>query len=334
MFRRESHRTSLPPSCQPFHRAAVLATLVVLAGCGRPSASGEYIAKFSNGVAHLHLVETPDKRIAGELDTAILQPDGSLQYRDMAVSGAADGSNVTLSLKPDSFLSVAIPMSGTFGWGKLTLTGPLSGDGSSPTVFSESDGDAYQAALNALNTKAQEVRAARQEREFVASAIALVAEMQRFDTSAVQALARLPAYRSKMQDITAKMDGYLSREKELAGNPNAGVVRGQLSVTINQGAVATDQVFNQVRAFETQFQTDATRLMQKVVETGQTCHLAGRPDTKPGSWATACLNVIEASPEFIRNYRNLKGALQDLDSHYATTRDTQQRIVDASESIE
>jgi len=346
MHTRESVFGPLGPMSRFCHLVIAFLAVGIIAGCGQTDISGEYIAKFTNGVFFLHLVETPDKNITGGLDTAILKPTGQIQYQNLAITGAADGNTISLSLKPSvSFLSVTLPISGRFEWGRLVLTGALQSDQPSATIFTRSDASEYQSEMKLLDEKSQVIhevnaaaaaraKAAQQERDFVAAANRLVAQMQRFDAAAEGDIAGLPAYQNRMQAITAKMDSYLAQERQLAGDRNAAVTRGQISVNMSQGMIATDQLFNQVRSFEMQFRADVVPLMQTAAATGQRCEWAERSGAKPGPETSACLDVIRANPAFMRNFANVRNALQTLEAHYASTHETQQRLVDASQSIE
>jgi hypothetical protein len=133
------------------------------------------------------------------------------------------------------------------------------------------------------------------------------------------------------------MDSYLARERQLAGNPNAAVARGQISVAMSQGMIATDELLNQIRSLESQFQAHAEPLMQAVTATSQSCRWAQLPIynvIKPGPRASACRDVLDAVPTFTRNFENLRGALQAWEADYSSAHDAQQRLVDSSQAIE
>src|SRR5450756_2875093 len=90
------------------------AASVLLIGCSRHEVSGSYIAKFTNGIYRLQLVETPDKHLTGQLDTLVLGTDGKVAYDNLSVSRAVNGGDISVLLKPNSLLPFTVPASGTF----------------------------------------------------------------------------------------------------------------------------------------------------------------------------------------------------------------------------
>ncbi len=98
-----------------------LAALVLLVGC-KKDVSGTYLLYDQGGVCWLQLVRTPDNHLTGQLITSLLKTDGEIERRSMALTGAVDGENVSLTggglfgLSPTTF-------SGTIEGDTLTLTG-------------------------------------------------------------------------------------------------------------------------------------------------------------------------------------------------------------------
>jgi hypothetical protein len=112
----------------PIRAGCAFAACLALIGCGRQTVSGKYLAKFTNGFYWLQIVETPDKHVSGQFETLVLGSDGRIEMSDLPVFGAADDRDLTLSLGQSSFLTRPVSVSGTLKAGKLTLTGPFSGN--------------------------------------------------------------------------------------------------------------------------------------------------------------------------------------------------------------
>lgn len=152
-----------------------------------------------------------------------------------------------------------------------------------------------------------------------------VADRYRTDISSVDA---------KYQAITSRMDDLLQRERDLVGDPNASVTRGQLSVAISQASIATDQLHNQVLSFESQVRDQVRPLWQSVWPVTQTCHRAPSPDFKPGPEKTNCLALLSAADTFTRNLQDLKDGFAHAEQIFQREHETQDDLKAASERIE
>jgi hypothetical protein len=173
-----------------------------------------------------------------------------------------------------------------------------------------------------------------QDTQFASNLETLVQRMRKFDGIAEADMAALPAYSSRMQTITEKMTDYLRREQELRDDPDAAVARGQLSVAVNQGDVATNQVRIQEQSFESQFQTNEIPFMQLVSTTADNCRAMMQTQASSGPRAKACNDVLNAMPEFAREFQNLQSSIADFDAIDARTQDTQQQLVEESQAAE
>ena len=68
---------------------AILSVGLALSGCSPPTVTGTYVAKFSNGVERLQLVQTPDQHISGEFDQALMRSNGQIDYASLTATGVS-----------------------------------------------------------------------------------------------------------------------------------------------------------------------------------------------------------------------------------------------------
>jgi len=130
------------------------------------------------------------------------------------------------------------------------------------------------------------------DEELTQTAGKLTEAIGQFDAFADRYRTEISSVDTKYQAVTSKMSDLLQRERDLVGDPNASVTRGQLSVAISQTSIATDQLHNQVLSFESQVRSQVTPLWQSVWPVAQTCHRAPLPDFKPGLEKTNCLALL------------------------------------------
>src|SRR5579871_578924 len=96
--------------------ATLMAALLATTAIASP-VSGVYVGAFSDRVELVQIVRTPDQRLSGRIEEAMLGSDGAVQDTSVAMDGAADGSQITLS-----------PKSGLLSGFGGSVTGLLEGD--------------------------------------------------------------------------------------------------------------------------------------------------------------------------------------------------------------
>jgi hypothetical protein len=106
---------------------------LALMACSKADVSGTYVASDPNMAMMLQLEETPDNRISGQLAFLTIDSNGHIESKTAAVSGAADGSAITLTVQPVPSLPIGTNLSGSQNSQRqLTLNGPAK-DGQVPT---------------------------------------------------------------------------------------------------------------------------------------------------------------------------------------------------------
>ena len=143
---------------------------------------------------------------------------------------------------------------------------------------------------------------------------------------------KLPVFQTRLDTITSKMDDYLNRERELISDPDAAVTRGQISVAISQGNVATYQLHNQLVSLEQQFQTEAVLLARYASNASQSCRRTS--DTPSGAEKIACDQLHALLQPFNREYLATHAALTNAETAFQQANEKQQALVQTSERIE
>lgn len=226
---------------------AVCATLL-LVSCGRPDASGVYLAVSDRRVTLVQIVESKDGGLTGRLEQLSVNTDGTIKDETMPLDGAASGHN--LVFKPTSVWFGGLQASGTFSDGRLTLTGA-----GFTIVTAISSLESYQTAVAHLQSIAAgdrqriaEARALRARQAAQAKAFADAANKSatieneamrlRDDTAKMNtAIANCPDFRQRAASNTARIAKMLQVAKTLSG-----VDRSQLAVEANQIEVGTNQI--------------------------------------------------------------------------------------------
>lgn len=321
-----------------------LAAVLLLTGCHQ-SISGSYLASDEGSVSWLQLVRTPDNHLAGQIAASTLRPDGTIEQHAAPLTGAVDGENVTLS--GTGFLGLqSFVLAGTINGNTLTITGAQS----IAVKFKRSTMSEYQAQIAALNVRSQDIEKARAvaqarqksfeaQKDFVAEADQLTGRMAQFDSQAEVHLGRFLYAEKGYEAITAKIAAYVARERQLAGNPNASVLRGQLSVAANQASLQTEQMHNQGVLLQSSFDGLVKPMAYKATTFEQQCHAVASNTARliPAevqSITTACGHLEGVVPTFRQKYAAVSGGLAHLEQVYQRERSKQEQLLLESQRLE
>lgn len=126
-----------------------LSAAILLAGCGKPNASGIYVSSTINEVVMIQLIQTDDGKLTGRLEDTTVGPDGAINNKAVSADGAV--SNNDILLRPASVWLGGMQASGSFDRSTLKLTF----DGGSLNA-ERSDLNKYQIALAHLQTSASD----------------------------------------------------------------------------------------------------------------------------------------------------------------------------------
>lgn len=311
--------------------AAALGLLTALTGCGAKSISGSYIAKSPGTVVWLQLVETPDKHITGQVNTASIDKDGQLVYVTAPVTGAVDGESISLSFKRDALLAATMQLAGTVDGDTLHLRGGQTGDEATLRRAKDVEfaagkqelAEQSQQLLAAKADDAQRAETAGREKQQLDEVRNLTQSVNRMNADLPQRVERLLTAEKAYVDITEKMRGLVHRQRELAGNPRAFVARNQVVVNLNQGLVTSNQTHISVSTAARSMGADVKPVMERLTAAEQSCHRAG---ALGGSADVACHALLAAAPEANRNAQAAARAIAQVEATYQRERGQQEEL--------
>jgi hypothetical protein len=318
--------------------------LILMVGCQR-SISGSYLAGDKSATVWLQVVRTPDNHLTGQMAANVLKPDGTIEQNSASITGAVDGDNVTIQ-GSRFFGFESFVFSGTLSGNVLTLTGAQS----TPLTFTRSTPAEFQAKVAELNAQSKSIiqaKAAAQtqlgtleaERQFVAKIDRLIGRMQQFNSQADVHLRRFPSAEKAYEGITAKVGAYVARERQLAGNPNAEVTHGQLSVAANQASMQTEQMHSQGESLQSSLETNIKPMADQATAFEQQCHAVSQnsgnltPEEIQNVNA-ACGRLESAVTLFRQKFSAMSAGLADLEQVYQREQNTQQGLIKESERLE
>ena len=229
-------------------RSLALGLSLLLAACGKPDASGIYVATTDSRVTLVQLVQAQDGKLTGRLEETIIGVDGTITTKEAMVDGSVSGNE--LMLRPASAWFGGIQASGTISGNKLTLTNKndtLTADRSSLQKYQEAvtklKGDAGQRQTEVAETKAQAAEykarldAAHELAEKKAKLVDLASKLNEYASKLDEGVSRSPNFSKLAKANTARIAQLVQRARG-----QSDMARSQLAVAANQIEVDTNQI--------------------------------------------------------------------------------------------
>lgn len=145
---------------------ALLALGLLCPGPALADISGVYLGSTPELVELVHIVKTPDGRLAGRIESTTLNKKGEIETNSFTLEGAADGKQVILSAK-SLLLHGDVSLTGFVDGDLLDLSWP-----GGHRTYQRGDSYGYQAAVTGLHASALQIRsrnaADRARNEFAA----------------------------------------------------------------------------------------------------------------------------------------------------------------------
>jgi hypothetical protein len=332
-----------------------LAALILLVGC-KKDVSGTYLVNDQGAICWLQLVRTPDNHLTGQLIASALKPDGQIERRSVALTGAVNGENVSLTGGGLFGLSTTT-FSGTFEGDSLTLTGVQP----TPVKFKRVSLSDYQAKLREQNDGAQSIltakaaaqskaealqaaaesreRTLQEQRDFISGIDDLVSKMQRFDSEADTHLGKFPTAEKHYEAITAKMAEDVARERQLADNPDNAADRSQLDYDATEASLNTDQMHFDAQSLQSSLQQDIAPLVSQDMTMEQRCKETGSltsdlTATEVERRKVGCSRLLSTGPVFRDKYSAMFEGLRNLEEVYTREKQAQGSLLATARKLE
>jgi hypothetical protein len=279
--------------------------------------TGSYLCNTPSSIMWLQIVQTPDGKVSGQMDTALLLNTGKFTFRSSEVKGSANGNLVTLQY--DGAGVGLVRVSGTLKGDKLTVTG--SGE-SGPYVaeFGRATTSDYKAALDSLKAKSNGALAEQLTKDQTAQLESQIPRIAKFDASAETTLQKLQPIEGQYTDITKKMRSVLDREKV-----STGVLKAQLGQRIANLRGDTDRIQGNVADIEAQYNgNDLAKLKAEIDQSDIDCKNNPQP---------LCVHSTQYVVDFYKHYKDLGGILKRLDAVYKQEKQVQDDLLKQSQAL-
>jgi hypothetical protein len=309
------------------HRIRIfLAALCLIAPTlGLCSVSGLYIAHYSDGVAMLQIIETPDHHITGNLRMVAVKKEGELVRTSYTIVGAVDGQNISMELQSGS------PITAVATGNSIRVVGL----GESASVFQRGNLAEFErqaAALQTVSKVALDHRAEQDQRAKLVSAeqdkrAKLMTDVNDATASMARLLANsdkltqtLASTQTRLRKITKQMAEYLAKARSLAGNTDsrAGFARAGYIQKVGEGTYTTASLQFEFQGLRREFDEKQTSTFNRTTVLEEAC--------KQVSGASACNKFSEILPAYRARYAAMEQSLNGWSAVYQQEKLEQDRI--------
>lgn len=299
--------------------AALCLTVPTLGLC---SVSGLYIAHYSDGVAMLQIIETPDHHISGNLRMVAVKKEGELVRTSYTIVGAVDGQNISMKLQSGSPITAVATANGI----------RVVGLGGSASLFQPGDLDEFErqvAALQSVSKAALDQKAEQSQRaKFMTDVNDATASMTRLLASSDKLTQALASTQTRLRNITKQMAEYLRKAHSLAGNTNSKAedARAGYIQKVGEGPYATASLQFEFQNLRTQFDEKQTSTFNRTTVLEKAC--------KQVNGVSACKKFSEILPSYRARYATMEQSLTGWSTVYQQEKLEQDRIAKEADAMQ
>ncbi len=286
--------------------------------------SGIYVGDGTNSAFLLQIVQMSGGTLTGRFEQVWLDASGKLVREDSAVTGAANGNSIVVSIQPPGFLSSPITASGTVDGALFHLSG--GGNGRSLDLnLMKSDSKQYDALVQRLAAQGQVRAAAKAQANLNARILDLTNQLTALSQVADGKLPKFASVEEGYRTITGWMSQALARQQSIFGDGQAAVARSQISVSINQAEIQAEQIHRSVETFYRDFSSRAVPLLTATTDAAKHC-----ADPVAPAPAARCNDLMKALASFRQRVTAVEGAVAKSEEVWRREKAKQDRIIQIS----
>jgi len=310
---------------------ALAPILLCASACWAARVSGTYVGHGASFAEMLQLTETDNGQVSGVLSWVELKSDGRVTSEQAPVTGMVDAEQITLSVRAGllSFL-VGTSVAGTVKGGAVQLQTVDSSGNVATHIFARGTAADFKSYADQLKVKGAGIvfsgklmDGTRQFRDTVQNA-------EQWIANAELHAQRLPDVRTRYQEIEAKMQSLVATERVTS---NA-VERSQISVSVNQGDIAGEQVDIGVeQMWDINIGEPGKRIADDFARWDGKCSDAtelqrrGASAQSAETWESACKQALAEREKFVPVFRKIMEQREELKSFQAAAQRRRKAIV-------
>jgi hypothetical protein len=250
-------------------KSLIVAFVVVLSSPAGATISGTYVGSGPDIAVLMQLVETNGGQLSGRYEQQKVIIGNKIEQLNASVSGTSDGQTVVLQIRPTEVLASAYVLSGTISGSVLQISGGGYGQTFHLNLAkgTEEDFKAHAAGLSASVNRAVATQNLEAD---LANAEHMLEAMSKFSANPEPGPAAFVPYEQRYRALTQGMRAALGRQQSIPRFIQT-PARGQIGVAINQAAIETIQIHDEVKAKQAELQQKVTAAVDKVAPIAKRC---------------------------------------------------------------
>ena len=196
---------------------ALLSSLIPLPALAG-DVTGVYVGSASNEVTLVQIVRTPDGRLAGRIEEVSLDATGSIADQSNNIEGAADGNQITFSVKSLLFPGSSPGATGFVSGDQLDLSWQ-----GGHMILKRGDAYTFQEAVTGLKARAAKIISSRKAGEAAQSAEIMTATIASLKSAVPSIEEQLTSAEAQYVDLYKGIYRQRRQQKLLEGLPDQGV---------------------------------------------------------------------------------------------------------------
>jgi hypothetical protein len=250
-------------------KSMIAAFVLSLSASAEASISGTYVGSGPDIAVLLQLVETNGGQLSGRYEQQKVVSGNRIEPLNASVSGTSDGKTVVLQIRPTEVLSSTYVLSGTISGSALQIDGGGYGQTFHLNLATGTEED-FKAKASGLAASVTRVVATQNLETDLASAELTLAAMSKFSASPEPNPSAFVPYEQRYRALTQGMRAALSRQQSIPAFVQT-PARGQIDVAINQAAIETTQIHDEVKSKQAELQQKVTAVLEKIARIARRC---------------------------------------------------------------
>jgi hypothetical protein len=313
-------------------KSLIIAFVAVISSPAWANISGTYVGSGPDIAVLLQVVETNGGQLSGRYEQQKIAGN-KLERLNASVSGTSDGQTVVLQVHPTEVLAGTYVLSGTISGTSLQIGGGGYGQTFSLNLAKgteeefKNNASGLSASVNrAVATQTLDVELTNAEHTLEA--------FSKFSSNPEPKPSAFFPYEQRYRALTQAMRAALGRQQSIPRFVQT-PARGQIGVAINQAAIETTQIHDEVKAKQADLQQKATAALERVMPVANRCkNPSAQANISPQTLEklkVQCARIPSAVKQFVADIKQINSYFDWLESVWRDEKEQQQAIVQSAD---
>jgi hypothetical protein len=310
-------------------RSSIVAFLVLIPSFAEAAISGTYVGSGADIAVLLQLVESNGGQLSGRYEQQKLVSGNRIEQLNASVSGTSDGQTIVLQVRPTEVLAGTYVLSGTISGSVLQINGGGYGQTFHLNLTRATEDEFRTRAANIATSANRAVATQTLEADLETSEHTLDA-MSKFSANPEPRPSAFIPYEQRYRTLTQAMRAALGRQQSIPRFIQT-PVRGQIGVAINQAAIETGQIHDEVKSQEAELKQKILKALAKIAPIGKRCEdVHAQVNIAPQALEklkSQCARIPQIAKQFGKDVQQIAKSFERIEVVWREEQEKQQAIV-------